>query len=192
MLIEYTINNDFKGNANMTTSLHTVKNVSKLALLFTAAAALGTATTQAAPAKAAPVKSGKVGFVDVQKVIQGSAAGANYIKLTQKLNADLSKQLANLQSLQTKMVSGKATAADRTAFAKAQTAYQAAMQSSSAQRQKAFAPLASSVNSAVAQAAKAQGYVIVLDRQMAARGLVVYANNQSTDLTAAVQKYMKK
>lgn len=150
------------------------------------------AVTATTTVQAAPVKAGKVGFVDVQKVLQGSAGGASYIALTQKLNADLSKQVANLQALQAKLVSGKATAADRAAFAKAQSAYQTALQNANTQRQKAFAPLSSSVNSAVSKAAQAQGYTVVLDRAQAARGLVVYANAQTTDLTASVQKYLKK
>lgn len=142
-------------------------------------------------AQAAPVKAGKIGFVDVEKVLQGNAKGQSYVKLAQILDASLAKQAQQLQALQQKAVSAKATAADRSAFLKAQAAYHAAVKSAAAQRQKAFAPLSSSVNAAVSQAAKAQGFTVVFDKQVAAHGLVIYANDQTTDLTSAVQKAMK-
>ena len=49
------------------------------------------------------------------------------------------------------------------------------------------------MNAAVAAAAKAQGYSVILDKRKAAgSGLVIYANSQTADITAAVQKALKK
>ncbi len=160
-----------------------LKSIVLAALLMTA----GAATTQAAP-----VKAGKVGFIDLQKVIKASPGGNSYVQLSQKLNASLSKQVVGLKTLQAKLMSGKATAADKQAFVKAQNNYQSALKNANAQRQKAFAPLSAVVNSAVAKAAKAQGYAVVMNRQQAASGLVVYADSKNTDLTAAVIKALKK
>ncbi|WP_420596030.1 OmpH family outer membrane protein [Deinococcus sp.] len=144
-------------------------------------------------AGAATIKAGKIGLVDVQKVIESTKSGPAFAAIDNKANADLDAQFKNLQALQTKANSGKASAAELEALKKAQATYQASSKSYNAQREKAFAPVAASVNGAVAATAKAQGYTVVLDmRKAASGGVVIYANAQATDLTAAVQKTVKK
>jgi len=144
-------------------------------------------------AGAATLKAGKVGLVDVQKVIESSKGGPAFVTLNQKADADLGKQSQAIGALQAKVNSGKASAAEVQALKKAQTTYQTALKNYDVQRRKAFAPVAGSVNAAVASAAKAQGFTVVLDKRKAASSsIVIYANAQTTDLTAAAQKAVKK
>lgn len=152
-----------------------------------------TAVVLTSLAGALTIKAGKLGLVDVQQVITSNKAGASFSALNKKADADLSAQAKALSSLQAKVNGGKGSAADKKALAAAQTKYQNSAKSYDAQRQKSFAPLAGIVNTAVATASKAQGYTVVLDkRKAAASGIVVYANSKTTDITAAVQKAVKK
>ena len=144
-------------------------------------------------AGAATISAGKIGLVDVQKVIGVTKNGSAFAALDKKANDDLAAQAKTIQALQTKLSGNKAAPADQQALAKAQGAYQTSSKNYDAQRQKVFAPVASAVNTAVAAAAKAQGYTVVLDKRKAASsGIVIYVNAQATDLTAAVQKAVKK
>ncbi len=144
-------------------------------------------------AGAASITAGKLGLVDVQKIIGVTKSGPSFAALEKKADADLAAQAQTIQELQAKVSAGRASAAERQTLSKAQTTYQAAAKTYADQRQKAFAPVASSVNAAVAAAAKAQGYTVVFDKRKAASsGVIIYANTQSTDLTAAVQKVIKK
>ncbi|TSA85862.1 OmpH family outer membrane protein [Deinococcus detaillensis] len=144
-------------------------------------------------AGAATIKAGKLGLVDVQQVIASSKGGADFTAINKKADSALAIQVKTIQTLQNKISSGKASAADVQTLSKAQTTYQTASKTYDAQRQKAFAPIAPAVNAAVAAAAKAQGYTVVLDkRKAAASGVIIYANSQTTDLTAAAQKALKK
>ena len=162
----------------------------KLSFKQTALLAAAFVTTLAG---AASIAAGKVGLVDVQSLIGNTSAGPTFAAIGKKADTDLAAQVKAIQALQDKIGSGKGTAADQQALAKAQAAYQAAARDYDAQRQKAFAPVAKTVNAAVAAAAKAQGYTVILDkRKVAGSGLVIYANAQTTDITAAVQKALKK
>ncbi|WP_181391963.1 OmpH family outer membrane protein [Deinococcus irradiatisoli] len=144
-------------------------------------------------AGAASITAGKLGLVDVDKVIGVTKSGPSFAALQKKADADLSAQAKTIQELQAKVSSGRATLAERQALSKAQATFQASSKSYADQREKAFAPVASSVNAAVATAAKAQGYTVVFDKRKAASsGVIIYANTQSTELTAAVQKVLKK
>lgn len=144
-------------------------------------------------AGAATIKAGKLGLVDVQQVISSSKGGADFTAINKRADSALAVQAKTIQTLQNKISSGKASAADVQTLKKAQTTYQTAAKTYDAQRQKAFAPIAPAVNAAVAAAAKAQGFTVVFDkRKAAASGVIIYANSQATDLTAAAQKAVKK
>lgn len=132
----------------------------------------------------------KVGFVNAQTVVASMAGGASYVALSKKADANRLAQQKALQPLLTKAQGAGASAADRAAYTAAAKKAQAALASDNTQLQKAFAPLASKVNSTVAAVAKANGYSLVLDKRVAASGLVVYAD-QATDLTAAVVQKLK-
>ena len=97
-----------------------------------------------------------------------------------------------MATLQAKATSRAATNADRTAYSTAVKKYQTDSQSYDKQLKAAFVPLASKVNAAVASAAKANGYSVILDQRVAAgTKLVIYANANATDLTAAVTAKVK-
>jgi outer membrane protein len=134
----------------------------------------------------------KTGFVNVQMVVAVMPGGSGFVTLSQKVDTDLKARATALQALQSKAAGRTATAADRDAFNKAAQKYQADGTAYQKQLQQAFAPLASRVNAAVAVVARASGYSLVLDKRVARdRGLVVYANAQATDLTAAVTARVK-
>lgn len=134
---------------------------------------------------------GRLGFVNVPQLVAAMPGGANYTALRKKADTDLGQQQKNLQTLLVK-VNGSPTAANKAAVTKAQQTFAKAQKNYQTQIAAAFKPLATKLNSAIAKTAKANGYSVVLDRQVAATTrLVVYANS-STDLTAAVMKEIKK
>lgn len=133
----------------------------------------------------------RVGFVNVPQLVSTMPGGANYTALRKKADTDLANQQKNLQALVTK-ANASPTAANKAAVTKAQQTFTNAQKNYQTQIANAFKPLATKLNTSIARVAKANGYSVVLDRQVAARSsLVVYANS-STDLTAAVQKELKK
>ncbi|EYB67905.1 outer membrane chaperone Skp [Deinococcus phoenicis] len=137
-------------------------------------------------------KGKRVGFVDVQQAVTALPGSSTYLNLSKKVDADLKAKQTNLQQLAARAASSR-SAADRQALQKAQQSFVSAQQGYQQRLATEFKPLASRINSAVASVAKANGYSVVMDRRVAAQSnLVVYANNQSTDLTAAVVKALKK
>lgn len=133
----------------------------------------------------------RLAFVNVPQLVAAMPGGANYTALTKKADTDLANQQKNLQSLLTK-VNASPTTANKAAFTKAQQNLATSQKNYQTQMANAFKPLATKLNASIAKVAKANGYSVVLDRQVAARtNLVVYANS-STDLTAAVLKELKK
>lgn len=140
---------------------------------------------------AAPAKN-RVGFVDVSSLVAAVPGGTNYLTLSKNADADLAKQQKALQALVTKANTTRSTA-DRNAVNKAQQDFVAAQKKYQTQIAQAFKPLASKIDAAVASTAKSNGYSIVLDKQVAGRSkLVVYADNNATDMTAATLKALKK
>ncbi|UBV43832.1 OmpH family outer membrane protein [Deinococcus taeanensis] len=132
----------------------------------------------------------RVGIVNVQSVVKGMAGSKTYLDLNTKATADLKARAAAIQTLAAKAARG--TAADKSALTKAQQAYAASRTEYTRQIEAAFKPLASKVNASVAKVAKANGYTIVLDENVAAQtSLVVYANKTAVDLTQAVLKDLK-
>lgn len=136
-------------------------------------------------------KKSRVAFVNVPQLVSALPNSSAYLTLRKNVDADLTKRQASIRTLLTKAQSSP-TAANRNALTKAQKDYAAAQKGYQSRLANAFKPLASKLDSAIATAAKANGYSVVLDRQVAARsGLVVYAN-PATDLTQAVLKNLKK
>lgn len=147
------------------------------------------ALTAAQPQAATPAR--KVGFVDVQAAVKAMPGSATYLSLVSKADAELKTKQKNIQTLATKAGATRKPA-DITALNNAQKALLATQKAQQQGISKAFAPLATKLNAAVARVAKANGYSIVLDRRVAAQsGLVVYANTAATDVTAAVVKAVK-
>ena len=134
----------------------------------------------------------KIAIVDVQKVLSAAPGGSGLAALRKQVDADLSKQATTIRTLQQKVAAGSATAADRQALNTAMQTYSAASERYQKQLATKFEPVAKTVNNAVAKAAKAQGYSLVLDYSIAQQsGLVIYADLKSTDLTQTVIKQLK-
>ncbi|GGQ98498.1 OmpH family outer membrane protein [Deinococcus ruber] len=134
----------------------------------------------------------KVGIVNVQTVVKSMPGSASFLAISKKADTTLQAEAKSVATLQTKASSRTASNADRAAYSAAVKKYQTDSQSFDKQLKAAFAPLSSKVNAAVASAAKANGYSVILDQRVAASTkLVIYANLKSTDLTAAVTAKVK-
>ena len=137
-------------------------------------------------------RGSRVGFVDVQQAVATLPGSSTYLSLSKKIDADLTKKQKRIQQLASRAAASR-SAADQRALQAAQRDLLATQKGHQSRLSTAFKPLASRINSAVASVAKSNGYSVVLDRRVAAQSrLVVYANTQATDLTAAVVKALKK
>lgn len=135
---------------------------------------------------------GRVGFVNITQVMANMPGSANYLSLRKTVNADLTKRQAALRTLIAKANTTR-KAADITAVNKAQQDYATAQKGYQSRLATSFKPLAAKLDGAIATVARSNGYSVVLDKEVAGRtSLVVYADIASTDLTAAVQKQLKK
>lgn len=134
----------------------------------------------------------RLGIVSVQTVVAVLPGGSGFAALSKKADTDLQTQAKSVQALLVKANTPGATAAARTAYTAAAKKYQTATQSYQKQLQTSFAPLATRVNAAVASVAKANGFSVVMDARVARDAhLIIYANTQATDLTAAVTAKLK-
>ncbi|PTA69222.1 OmpH family outer membrane protein [Deinococcus arcticus] len=133
----------------------------------------------------------RLAIVNVQQAVKALPDSKAYLDLNAKVAADLNARQKALQDLSARAAATR-SAADRQALAKAQQAYASARDNYATRIDAAFKPLATKLNAAVAKAAKANGYTIVFDEQVAAQtSLVVYANETATNLTPAVIKNLK-
>ncbi|GGJ49091.1 OmpH family outer membrane protein [Deinococcus roseus] len=136
----------------------------------------------------------KIGLVDVDAVFAAHPGYKDLSELGTKANADM-EQLKNtlkLPELTTKAQAAGATAKDKQDYATAKTTYDNKGKQWQTQISALQEPLDNDVNSAIASVAKAQGFSVVLSRNAAAKtGLVIYADEQATNLTAAVLKALK-
>ena len=129
----------------------------------------------------------RVGIVNVQSVVSGMPGGAGFVALSKKADADIQVQVKAVRALLGKANGRGASAADKSAYTAAARKYQESAQSYQKQLAASFAPLAGRVNTAVTAVARTGGYSVVLDQKVARdNGVVIYANAQATDLTAAV------
>ncbi len=134
----------------------------------------------------------KLGIVNVQSVVAALPGSAGYVALTKKADTDIQDQAKSVQALLASASASGATTASKTAYTTAAKKYQASAQSYQKQLQASFAPLAGRVNAAVSSVAKAGGFSVVLDQRVARdTRLIIYANPQTTDLTAAVTAKLK-
>ena len=134
----------------------------------------------------------RVGFVDADALVQ---AHPDYKKV-QDLQAQARKELAPLEEklkpLDQKVRSGQATAKERQDYEALMKTYQDTLKRWQERQNPVLKPILEEVDQAIAKVAKAQGFAVVMSRQVAAQsGLVVYAD-EDTDLTQAVIKELKK
>ncbi|WP_038059020.1 OmpH family outer membrane protein [Thermus amyloliquefaciens] len=134
----------------------------------------------------------RVGFVDADALVQ---AHPDYKKI-QDLQAQARKELAPLEEklkpLDQKVRSGQATAKERQDYEALLKTYQDTVKKWQDRQNPVLKPILEEVDQAIAKVAKAQGFAVVMSRQVAAQsGLVVYADDD-TDLTEAVKKELRR
>jgi outer membrane protein len=154
---------------------------------------LAVAATAAFTVPLAQSKATRIGFVTAQKVLENHPQGKGVLDQRKKAEEELKPLQAQIVALQQKIAGGSATAADRQQYETLAKAYQARAKALQDKVTKLLDPITKEVDSAVAKVAKAQGYVLVMDRQIAASsGLVIYADPDGTDLTDEVIAEVKK
>lgn len=132
----------------------------------------------------------KIGFVNVEQVVQASPAFAGLKDLQTKAQAELKPITDQLDAIQKK--GAQATAADRQAYDTQSKVYESKAKSWNDQINEKQKPILAAVDAAVSATAKAQGVTIVMNKAVAAQSqLVIYADEGATDLTEAVKKNMK-
>ncbi|MCX7849117.1 OmpH family outer membrane protein [Thermus sp.] len=134
----------------------------------------------------------RVGFVDADALVQ---AHPDYKKV-QDLQAQARKEIAPLEEklkpLNQKIASGQATAKERQDYDALLKTYQDTVKKWQDRQNPVLKPILEEVDQAIAKVAKAQGFAVVMSRQVAAQsGLVVYAD-EDTDLTQAVIRELKR
>ncbi|WP_309570857.1 OmpH family outer membrane protein [Deinococcus sp.] len=132
----------------------------------------------------------RVAFVNVDTLIKAMPNSAAYLKVMTQADTDLKAKRTSLQTLATK-ASSTGVAADRQAVTMAQKAYNTLQADYTKKIQAAFTPLSTKLNAAVAQAAKANGFSVVMDEKVAAQTHLVLYADKGTSLTAAAQKLLK-
>ncbi len=150
-----------------------------------ALAALGFGTL-APRAQTAPQK---IGFVDVSRVLEAHPSNASIKALQDKATKELAGLDTQIKAIQAK--GSGATAAEKDQATQLITTIQAKAKDYDAQIGKAVAPVETAVDAAVTATAKTQGFSVIMDKKLAANGLVIYAD-ASTDLTDAVVKNLKR
>lgn len=136
-------------------------------------------------------KSNKVGFIKVQSVVKAVPGNQGYLALRKTFSGQLDARKKTLQSLSNKYNLSK-TKANRDAFVKAQQDYQQLEAKQLKQLNAKFKPLKVKIDGAIAKVAKANGYSVILDRDIAAQSSLVVYGTTKLDLTQAVLAELKK
>ena len=154
---------------------------------------LAVAATAAFTVPLAQTKATKIGFVTANLVLQAHPQGKVVLDQRKKAEDELKPLVTQIQALQAKVQGGQATAAERQQYETLVKSYQARVKALSDKQTALLAPISKEVDAAVSKVAKAQGYVLVMDRQIARdSGLVIYADPDGTDLTDEVIAEVKK
>lgn len=152
---------------------------------FAVLAAFGLGTV----APHAQTSAQKVGFVDVKAVITAHSTNKDIEAISKKADAELAPYYKQVQDIDAK--GAAATAGDKDKRAQLVSTIQAKSKAYNTQLEPKVEAAQNAANTAIAAAAKANGYSIVMDRTVAATtGLVVYGDD-TTDLTAAALKNVK-
>ncbi|GAA5511693.1 hypothetical protein Dcar01_00406 [Deinococcus carri] len=130
----------------------------------------------------------KIGFVDVQKVLAAHPNDKDIKAIQTQANNELGALDKQIREIDAKGTA--ATAADKDKRTQLISTAQAKAKAFDTQMQPKVDAVEKAVDTAISSAAKANGYSIVMDRAVAAQGLVVYADG-TTDLTDAALKALK-
>ncbi|MBB6097313.1 outer membrane protein [Deinobacterium chartae] len=134
----------------------------------------------------------KVGFVNVQELLNAHPQNASIQELSKKARAELDPLNKQFRDLDAKVRAGSASAAEKQNYETIGKTLQATSEKYQKELDGKLNPVTDQINKLVAETAKKQGFTIVMDRGVAASsGLVVYADEASTDFTAEVVKALK-
>ncbi len=158
-----------------------LKTIFILSLVLASLNVANAQTTQAA--------SNKICFVNAQQLLAAHPMGKDVQALRDAANKEIKPIADQLTTLQTKISGGTATAADRQQFDALNKTYQATGKKWQDKINAAIEPITKDVDVAVQKGAVAEGCSIVLDKSIAASGLVVYAD-PNLDITAVVIKLL--
>jgi outer membrane protein len=154
---------------------------------------LAVAATAAFTVPLAQTKATRIGFVTAQKVLENHPQGKGIVDQRTKATEELKPLQTQIVALQQKIQGGTATAAERQQYETLAKTYQARAKALQDKISKLLEPITKEVDLAVQKVAKAQGYVLVMDKAIAASsGLVIYADPDGTDLTDEVIAEVKK
>ncbi|MFC6590899.1 OmpH family outer membrane protein [Deinococcus lacus] len=165
-----------------------MKLSTKVALPLLTMAAVGAATL-APHAQTAP---NKVGFVDVQRLFaahpSANTVNANIKTIETRANTELGQLRQQMVTISQK--GNAATAAEKQSLTQLEATFKSKYEAYGKQIADQSAPIEKAVDAAINKVAKANGYSVVMDRNVAAQGLVVFAE-PTADLTEAVMKELK-
>ncbi|RTR30772.1 OmpH family outer membrane protein [Deinococcus radiophilus] len=165
-----------------------MNKAAKVLLPLSAVAAVAAATV--VPSAQTPAQ--KVGFVDVDRVFaahpQATAINSQIKTIEGRANTELGALRQQMITIAEK--GNSATPAERQQLSQLETTFQSKFESYSKQIAQQSAPIESAVDAAISKVAKANGYSVVMDRKVAAQGLVVFAE-ESNDMTNAVISAVK-
>ncbi|SEI59390.1 periplasmic chaperone for outer membrane proteins Skp [Deinococcus reticulitermitis] len=131
----------------------------------------------------------KVGFVNVDTLFAAHPSDKDIKALQATANKELGDLDARIKAIDAK--GNAATAADKTQREQLVSTINAKAKSFNDQMSAKATPVENSVDKALSDYAKANGFAIIMDRAIAQQsGLVVYADN-STDVTDGVKKNVK-
>lgn len=130
----------------------------------------------------------KVGFVEVGRLLAAHPADKDIKAIQAKADKELGDIDKQIKAIDAKGAS--ASAAEKQTREALVKTIQAKAADYDKQMEPKIATVEKSVDAAVAAAAKANGFSVVMNREVAAQGLVVYADG-SADLTEQAIKSMK-
>ena len=142
------------------------------------------------PSAQAPAQ--KVGFVDVDRVFaahpKAEQVNAKIKTIEEKANKELGALRGQMIAIAEK--GDAASPAEKQQLSQLETTFQAKFKSYGEQIASQSAPIENSVDAAISSVAKESGFSVVMDRKVAAQGLVVFAD-ENADLTGAVLNKLK-
>jgi outer membrane protein len=128
----------------------------------------------------------KVGYLDAATVVEAHQQFVRVKELQAKAEAELKPLREQIQSLESKIRSGNATAQEQQNYRVLLQGFQEASRKWSDQHSTALRPITQEIDRLIDKFAQEQGFAVVLDREVAARsGLVVYAAAE-LDITQAI------
>lgn len=161
--------------------------MNKIVPVLLAAGLIGAMTVPSAQTRPA-----KIGYIFSLEVLKAHPKGAEADSLKAQFEKDLKPTADEINALRAKVGAGTATVAERQKLDTLVKTAQTKSKTWQDRIQKALTPIEAEVDAAIQQAAKAQGYAVILDGLVAQQsGLVVYADD-SANLTAEVIKIIKQ